>query len=192
MDKKELLIRTASDLFAQKGYTETSIRDIGKAARVNISLVYYYFKDKEEILYHIINRSARDLIVILKEIQSNEPDPLECLKKMITRQVLFSRETWQATKLIVMDSYQLHAQRKNDCLRSQREIYDLYMKQLQRLRESNLLDDINLTVANFVIFGMIHWFYRWYKDKKPLTEEEVADQMIKILFSGILKPTGGH
>ena len=189
MDKKELLIRTASDLFAQKGYAETSIRDIGKAAKVNISLVYYYFKDKEEVLYNIIHRSARDLIVILKEIQSNEPDPLECLRKMIIRQVLFSRETWQATKLIVMDSYQLHAQRKADCLRAQREIYDIYMKQLQRLCESGILDEINLTVVNFVIFGMLNWFYRWYRNEKPLTEEEVANQMIKILLSGILKPT---
>lgn len=189
MDKKELLIRTASDLFAQKGYTETSIRDIGKAAKVNISLVYYYFKDKEEILYNIIHRSARDLIVILKEIQSNEPDPLECLRKMIIRQVLFSRETWQAAKLIVMDSYQLHGQRKNDCLRAKREIYDIYMQQLERLRESKIVDGLNLTVVNFVIFGMINWFCQWYKDEKPLTEEEIANQMTKILLSGILKPT---
>jgi hypothetical protein len=108
---------------------------------------------------------------------------------MIIRQVLFSRETWQATKLVVMDSYQLHAQRKNDCLRAQREIYDIYMKQLQRLRESGILDEINLNVVNFVIFGMINWFYRWYRDEKPLTEAEVANQMIKILLSGILKPT---
>jgi Tetracyclin repressor-like, C-terminal domain len=87
-----------------------------------------------------------------------------------------------------MDSYQLYPQRKNDCLRLQREPYDIYMKQLQRLCESKIVDDINLTVVNFVIFGMINWVYQWYKDDKSLTEEEVANQMIKILLSGILKP----
>jgi len=46
-----------------------------------------------------------------------------------------------------------------------------------------------LTFVNFVIIGMINWFYQWYKDEKPLTEEEIANQMTKILLSGILKPT---
>ena len=81
LDKRELLIQAAVDLFAQKGFTGTSVRDIGKAAKVNTSLVYYYFKDKEEILYSIIERSNRDLIAVLKEIQTKESDPLDCLKK---------------------------------------------------------------------------------------------------------------
>ncbi len=187
MDKKELLIRTAIDLFAQKGYTETSIRDIGKASKVNISLVYYYFKNKEEILYNIIERSTRDLIVLLKEIQSNESDPLEGLKKMIVRHVIFSREFRKVTKLVAVESDQLRGQRKRDCLNLQREIYDIYMRKLQQLSELNILVDTNLAVVNFVIFGMINWFYRWYKDEKPLTEEGVANQMIKILQFGIIK-----
>jgi AcrR family transcriptional regulator len=40
IDKKGLFIQAAIDLFAQKGFTGTSVRDIGKAAGVNISLVY--------------------------------------------------------------------------------------------------------------------------------------------------------
>ena len=70
MDKKELLVRSAIDLFAKKGYADTSIRDIGKAAKVNVALIYYYFKDKEALLQYIIERSARDLVIILKEVQS--------------------------------------------------------------------------------------------------------------------------
>jgi AcrR family transcriptional regulator len=187
VDKRELLIQAAVDLFAQKGFSGTSVRDIGKAAKVNTSLVYYYFKDKEEILYTIIDRSNRDLIAVLKEIQANESDPLESLKKMIVRHVVFSRESWKVTKLISVDSYQLHGQRKNQCIRIQREIYDMYMKQLQQLNASKVLQDVNLTVLNFVIFGMINWFYRWFKRGKSLSEEDVANQMIKILNFGILR-----
>ena len=175
------------DLFAQKGFTGTSVRDIGKAAKVNTSLVYYYFKDKEEILYSIIERSNRDLIAVLKEIQTKESDPLECLRKMIVRHIVFSRESWKVTKLISVDSYQLHGQRKNQNIRIQREIYNMYMKQLQQLKASKVLQDINLTVLNFVIFGMINWFYRWYKSGKSLSEEDIANQMIKILNFGILR-----
>ena len=83
---------------------------------------------------------------------------------------------------------QLHGQAKNECLRLQREIYGLYVTQMKRLKEANLLNDINPTVGNFVIFGMINWFYRWYKEGKPLSEREIADEMVKILLFGLLKP----
>jgi AcrR family transcriptional regulator len=186
-DKKELLARCAIDLFAKKGYSLTSIRDIARAAKVNIALIYYYFKDKEAVLCYVIERAARDLLVMLKEIQTNEPDPLECLKKMIIRQVLYSSQSWKETKVIIADSGLLHGQYKKDCQRLEREIYEVYMGQLERLRDANLLVDVDLAVANFSISGMINWFYRWYRQGQPLNEEAVANEMIKILFYGLLK-----
>ena len=89
---KEILISKSIARFAQKGYKEPTIKDIGNAAKVNPALVYYYFKDKEEILYIIIERSTRNLINILIEIQAQEPDPLKCLERMIVKHVIFSRE----------------------------------------------------------------------------------------------------
>jgi AcrR family transcriptional regulator len=185
---KELLIRTAIDLFFQRGYEETSIRIIGEKAKLNTSLFYYYFKDKEEILYTIIERSSRDLINALEEILSSEHDPVECLRKMITRHIVFSRENRKVTKIVAIEADQLGGQRKNHCYHLQREIYDIYMRKLQHLQRLNLIKDVNLTVLNFVIFGMINWFYRWYRDEKPLNEEDVADQMLNIIMSGILRP----
>lgn len=185
---KELLIRTAIDLFSQRGYEETSIRIIGEKAKLNTSLFYYYFKDKEEILYTIIERSSRDLINALEEILSSEHDPIECLKKMITRHIVFSRENRKVTKIVAIEADQLGGQRKNHCYHLQREIYDIYMRKLQHLQRLNLIKGVNLTVLNFVIFGMINWFYRWYRDEKPLNEEDVADQMLNIIMSGILRP----
>lgn len=186
-DKKEFLISVAIDLFANKGFTVTTIRDIAKAAKVNVALVYYYFKDKEDILFHIIERSTKKLIVILKEIQFAETDPFECLKKMIIRQVLYSSQSWKETKVINIDADHLHGRHKNDCKRLQRDVYDIYMSQLQRMKDTGMLGDIDPVVVNFTIFGMISWFYRWFKEGKTLTEENVAKEMVKILEHGILK-----
>lgn len=186
-DKKEFLARIAIDLFAKKGFSVTTMRDIAKAAKVNVALIYYYFKDKEELLYHIIERSTNNLIVVLREIQLVETDPFECLKKMVIRQVLYSSQTWKETKLITIEGDHLHGKRKSDCKKLQRVVYDIYMAQLQRMKEVGYLGDINLAIVNFTIFGMISWFYRWYTEGKSLTEEDVAKEMIKILEFGILK-----
>lgn len=184
--RKEYLMRTAIDLFARKGFADTPIRAIARAAKVNTALIYYYFKDKEELLNQIITRAAAGLVAILKEIQQEEPDPLTCLKKMIGRQISFAAESWKETKVLVLDTDRLKGRKKTECLRLQREIYDVYMNQLIQLKEANIIGDINLPIANFAIFSTINWFYRWYKPGGSLNEEEISDQMIKILLHGFL------
>ena len=54
------------------------------------------------------------------------------------------------------------------------------------VKEANIIGDINLPIANFAIFSTINWFYRWYKPGGSLNEEEISDQMIKILLHGFL------
>ena len=115
MKKKEFLTRIAIDLFAAKGFSATTMRDIARTAEVNTALIYYYFEDKEEILYHIVERSSRALVLALRAVQSREADPVEGLKKMIIRQVLFSSRSWKETKLITIEGDHLHGERKKDC-----------------------------------------------------------------------------
>lgn len=48
-DTKEKILEVANDLFAEKGFNGTSIRDIAKNADVNLSAVNYHFSNKENL-----------------------------------------------------------------------------------------------------------------------------------------------
>ena len=52
---KDRILKIATKLFAQKGYDGTSIRDIVKAANVNVAMVSYYWGGKKELFHGIIN-----------------------------------------------------------------------------------------------------------------------------------------
>lgn len=47
--KRELILAAARDLFAQKGYEETTIADIAKVAGMAVGTVYLYFRNKHEV-----------------------------------------------------------------------------------------------------------------------------------------------
>jgi AcrR family transcriptional regulator len=49
VSKRDLILEAAGTLFAQKGYEETTIADIAKAARIAVGTVYLYFHNKYEI-----------------------------------------------------------------------------------------------------------------------------------------------
>lgn len=191
---RENLLRVATNLFNKKGYSGTTIRDIGAKAGISNSIIYHYFKDKEEILFEIIYTTSKDLIKSLLDIENRVSDPIECLKEMLkAHTVLFSLK--KEAKLLVVDLYWLKGKHQEIIRQLQREVYDIYKKKLKELSAKGLLDEIDLTVLNFNIFGIINSFFRWYKEGGRLSKEEVAENIIKFLFHGILKhntdPTKG-
>lgn len=64
-DTRTKLLRTAARLFAQKGFSGTSVRDIITAAGVNVSAINYYFGDKRklyrETLLHLVTQHRRQV-----------------------------------------------------------------------------------------------------------------------------------
>jgi AcrR family transcriptional regulator len=58
-DTKTKIFKTAAKLFSQNGYYNVSVNEICNAAGVTKPALYYYFKDKEDLLLELINESHR-------------------------------------------------------------------------------------------------------------------------------------
>ena len=51
---KQKIMEVAADLFAKKGYTETSVRELADAAGISSSALYYHFPSKNAVLELIL------------------------------------------------------------------------------------------------------------------------------------------
>jgi AcrR family transcriptional regulator len=67
-NSRERLLETATELFAEKGYAATSVREIVERAGVSKPVLYYYFKSKEGLFYAILDWAAEVQRKILNEI----------------------------------------------------------------------------------------------------------------------------
>jgi len=56
--RRELLLETALQLFSERGYRKTSVRDITRAAGVTEAVLYHYFANKAELLTSVLSRYA--------------------------------------------------------------------------------------------------------------------------------------
>lgn len=185
---RDLLLKTAIKLFAEKGYADTSIREIGSKAGVSTSVLYHYFKNKEEMLFEVTISSSRELIQELIKIQEQYSDPLECLKQMlITHMVSFSLKRKEETQILASDNHLLKGKQGLICRKIQREIFEMYSAQLKAIADKGMMNDIDRTVVVFSIFGMINSFYSWYRERGRLSKEEVAQNILAFISHGILK-----
>ncbi len=70
-DKKDHIINVAIELFAEKGFEGSSIRDLAAKADVNVAMVNYYFGSKDKLFEAMIEQKAGFMRGILDELRAN-------------------------------------------------------------------------------------------------------------------------
>src|ERR1051326_990751 len=93
MDKREHIINSAIELFAEKGFEGTSIRDLAAKANMNVAMVNYYFGSKEKLFECMLKQKAAYTKDVLEEIVKNkELSEIEKIDRIIDSYVsrLFS------------------------------------------------------------------------------------------------------
>jgi AcrR family transcriptional regulator len=71
-DKREHILVVAEELFGEKGFDATSVRDIAQKAGVNLAMISYYFGSKEKLLESLIELRAGYAYGILEELNKDE------------------------------------------------------------------------------------------------------------------------
>lgn len=70
-DKKQHILEHALELFAEKGFEGTSIRDLAARADVNVAMVNYYFGSKEKLFERLVEYKATYARAALEELANN-------------------------------------------------------------------------------------------------------------------------
>lgn len=77
-------------LFAKKGYSNTSLENVAEDAGFTKGAVYYYFKTKESLLLHIIEKiSNRSIIETAEHVRALQTGAIEKLSSFVKLQALW-------------------------------------------------------------------------------------------------------
>src|SRR5215213_4302877 len=83
-EKQLQIMEAAEELFAEKGFAGTSVRDIADAAGVNLAMISYYFGSKEKMMEAMFNHRGQHLTLQLQNILHNKTlSPFQKVEKLI-------------------------------------------------------------------------------------------------------------
>lgn len=71
-DLKETIVAAAAQLFMEKGFAATSIRDIANGAGCTTAALYYYFENKQSLFREVMIFCSQDVEVLFRQIQNAE------------------------------------------------------------------------------------------------------------------------
>lgn len=104
---RKAILDAAFELFAQKGFYNTSIEQIRKKAGVSKGLIYNYFSTKDELMKEVVMAQMEMGEEIIKEFMMLQ-DPKQKLKKLIDLSLDYLEENEGQIQLLIGLSLQVH------------------------------------------------------------------------------------
>jgi TetR/AcrR family transcriptional regulator, cholesterol catabolism regulator len=185
-EKRTKIREAAAKLFAEKGFENTTTRDIAGAAGINNASLYYYFDSKEQLLYQILEEVIRTGLQRMTEIEQSAK-PLKEKLALTLRIHTTAAVDFDKMKLLVHDQRSLSPGHRKELNQKQSEYVSRLIAILQQLRDQGEMLDIDLTVCAYAFFGMVSWAYRWYRPDGKVKLEELSDIFYTIFTQGIYR-----
>jgi AcrR family transcriptional regulator len=186
--RRKQIVDTAVRLFFTMGYEGASLRDLADQVGINKATVYHYFESKEEILFHIVDRVGEELVEGVREAQRSSPDPLTELEAMIRFQIGYMEDNFAQIKVLVEEKKSLRADLEAKSLAAEAAVLRMYKETLARAMESGQVRRHNLSAMAFGILGQVNWLYQWYRPDGELTIAQLSDEVVSMIFDGLVDP----
>ena len=184
--KRNAVLSTAAQLFNERGFHATSLDDI--AARLNVSkpTLYYYVKNKDEILIECVRKGLQMMHEGIEETRNaggKAIDQLIACMRIYTRIV-----TLDFGMCVIRVSDDEFAPDSRKELRRLKSGIDMEFRRLvaQGVAEGSL-PPCDPKMAAFVIAGALSWIGRWYQPGGEYSPEEIATQCTAMLLGGVLR-----
>ena len=182
-DKRRAILHRSAELFAQFGYSGTSITMIAEACGVSKALLYHYYSDKEAVLFDILSAHLEELVVVVEKAAQAERDP-EARVHAIAAALLDAYRDADAEHQVQIANLKLLAPEKQEQLREMERLLvnhlsDSLAEALPAIGRGPLLKPLTMSV-----FGMLNWHYLWFREGKGLTREDYAHLVTRLVLAG--------
>ncbi len=184
---RDVIIEKSSMLFWEKGYAETSMKDISKACGFRPANIYNFFVSKESILYEILRE---EMAVILTPIRYLEEDtsihPALALRKVIDNLLKLALSAKRVSKLLFdVGLKNLAPAHRKDLIKLRDDFERIVIAIIRRGKKARVFSNIDEKLATFSIVSMIVRTRLWYSPKGEHTEDEIVDFIYNFALHGL-------
>jgi TetR/AcrR family transcriptional regulator, cholesterol catabolism regulator len=181
------LLQIAAGLFAEKGFKNTTVRDIADAAGILSGSLYHHFDSKESMVDEILRTFQEGLFAAYDEVLTSDADArtkieravrlsFEAIHRHRHEVAIFQNE---ADYLGGFERFAYLAERNA-------QSRDVWMTLLaEGVATGALRPDLNVELTYRFVRDTVWVAVRWYRPGGELTHTEVADQYLTILLDGI-------
>ena len=186
--QKELILEKAGELFWDRGYDNTSVRDIARGCGFESSNIYYYFQNKEFILFELLWREVSQLDTLIKPLATEKSGtPSERLRSLIKIHLELTLKNQSASLRLLPDTElkRLLPGHRVRIIRA-RDAYDRILRQIiQSGIASGEFAPMDEKLAGFAIASMIVRTRIWFAASGKYSVGDIAEFIFNFATHGL-------
>ncbi len=182
--KRDQILDSAVAAFRRCGYAGTSTHDISRALHLTKGSLYYYFHDKEDILFGCHERALDHLLSVAREVRRAHPDPGSALRELIERHVGIMVHEFRGTAL-ALEVGTLTGPRLARVV-SRRDQYEGILRDLiEEGVRTGVFRPVDPKLTAFAILGAINWMARWYREGAGQSAEHIGRAFAELYLTAL-------
>jgi AcrR family transcriptional regulator len=185
--RRQAIEDVASDLFRERGYAATSIRDIARALRVQGASLYAHVTSKEDVLWSIVDRAATRFETAADraetEAEAHRPgDPAEAIAALVEAHVDVLTGDVDEAGVFMSEWRSLGEERRREIL-DRRDAYQArFRRHIDQGMAKGAFAMTDPAIATSSILSAINGVATWYDPDGRLTADRIGDHLVDLVL----------
>jgi AcrR family transcriptional regulator len=188
-NRRDELLEIAGTLFAERGFRNTTVRDIADAAGILSGSLYHHFDSKEAMVDELLDTFQQGLFATFEEIVGSDRSPRAKLEAVVRVSFEAIDQHRSAVAIFQNDAAYLTGFERFGYLAERNERFErLWHGVLQEGVDSGeLRADLDVDLVYRFLRDTVWVAVTWYRPGGALSADQVADQYLSILLEGITR-----
>jgi AcrR family transcriptional regulator len=182
---KITILDRAAELFAKKGFADTSIVEISEASGLSKSGIYHYFKSKHDVLNTMVSEHVEMVFDVVGQALQSSLDPIEQFETLTIKLL----ETYSLSKhrhaVMMNDLDSLKERERERIVDLERRVVKFTEGVIARINPDLLGDPAFRRPVVMLFFGMINWTYTWFDANRGASPRQLARMASAIFLNGL-------
>lgn len=187
------ILERAATLFAERGYSGTSLREVADAIGISRSALYHYVSSKEDLFAQLVSGITRERADDLAEIRADgTARPLEKVDAAVRALATRVARNPARFRLLIISEASLPEWVREEHGAGKRELMDHLSAIIAEGIDSGVLKTVDEHIAASMVLGMCNWIAWWYhpdhgvaSDSRKLSTDEVATLVSTVALDGL-------
>ena len=184
---RDQILRTAADLFRERGYRASTLDDIAARLGMSKASLYTYFRAKEEMLAAISRETIEGFTRELGLVLRSDLTPEDKLRRIVREHVRFVIANRSFLAVFFSEEANLPP-RFGRAIAGQKDRYDKGVESVvaDGIRRG-AFRDVPPRLVVFGLLGMLNWLYKWYNPRGRWGAEDISSAFLAIVEGGLLR-----
>ena len=185
--KKREILEAASRVFRDRGLHAAGMRDIAAELGMAVGNLYYYFRDKEDLLAFVQESALSRLLEIAARVRTLDLPADGKLRLLLEEHVVSLNDPEEGTpgSLAHLEVEALGEERRAAVMARRDEYEQVVRSLIEEGMGQGVFRQVDSKVATLALLGSVNWTVKWFRPGGGKSAREIGQQIAEMMVRSL-------